>query len=419
LRPWPGPVRGSSVSVVERDSGATLTADLQARLAAYSGHGGLSPAHALELLESARARCPVGHSNQLGGFHILFDYEDVKDVHADPDTFSSSDGMFRPVVPRLKIPPTEYDNPEHDEWRKQVFDRALNPSTPQRIEVAVRADCNAAIDAFAGAGSCDLVDAYTDPVPLKAICHILGFDVEKGPQLRALTLQLMMNLADPDGASVAMKALADFGAEEVLDRRDHPRDDFLTDLLNARLWGRPLTQEEVSQAVASLVSGGHQTTVSALSNLLYEVLSRPPVRDRLVANPELIPLAVEESLRLHPPFMGFYRRTTKPTRIRGVPIEEDEHVMLCWATANRDPERWENPDEFDLDRPRKRHLSLGLGLHACIGAAAARMELRVALEELLRRLPDLELEDPDSVQAVFGGAEDVFIPRLQARFTPA
>jgi cytochrome P450 len=401
---------------MEREPGATLPPELRDGLAAYSGHGELTPPEALELLERAREQCPVAHSDQLGGFHILFDYEDVKNIHADPQTFSSSDGMFRPVVPRLKIPPTEYDNPEHDEWRRQVFDRALNPQTPHRIEAAVRADCNEAIDQFAGRGTCELVEVYSDPVPLRAICHILGFDVEKGAALRNLTLQLMINLGNPEGAGKAMKDLADFGAEEVQERRRNPRDDFLTDLSAAEMGGRPLTQEEISQVVASLVSGGHETTVSALTNLLFEVLSRPQVKQRLIEQPELIPLAVEESLRLNPPFMGFYRRATKATTIRGVRIQKDEHVMMCWATANRDPERYENPDEFDLNRPRKRHLSFGLGLHACIGAATARMELRVALEQLLQRLPEIELVDPGSVRASFGGAENVYIPRLPATF---
>lgn len=399
----------------QRDADAESLAE---RLAGYSGHGELSPAEALELLRDARKRCPVAHSDQLGGFHILLDYEDVKTAHLDPETFSSSDGMFRPVVERIKIPPSEYDDPEHAEWLKEAFDPALNVKTPLRIEDAVRRDVNEAIDRFEGQGTCELVADFSDGIPLKAICHVIGFDVEKGPQLRALTQDLMINLGNAEGAGAAMKALADFGAQEVADRRANPRDDFLTQLLQAKMHGRPLTEEEAGQAVASLVAGGHETTVSALTNVLYEVLSRPDVKRQLIEQPALIPVAVEESLRLHPPFMGFYRRVTTPTTIGGVELAKDEHVMLCWATANRDPKRYEDPDTFRLDRVRKRHMSFGLGIHVCPGAPTARMELRVALEELLRRLPDIELVDPGAVEASFGGAEEIVIRALPAKFTP-
>jgi cytochrome P450 len=386
------------------------------RLAAYCGYSGIAPDDAITLFEEARSQCPVGYSEQLGGFHLLFEHEDAKGVHADPDTWSSSDGMFRPVVERLKIPPTEYDNPEHDLWRKDVFDGAINARTPKRIEAAFRSDANTLIDRFADRDAVDLVEVYNDPLPLWAICRILGFDIETGPELRRLTMDLMINLGNPAGAGQAMKALADFGAHEVAERRAHPRDDFLTDLTRATLRGAPLSEEEISQVVASLVSGGHETTVAALTNLVFEVLSRPDIKEQLLADPSLIPMAVEESLRLHPPFMGFYRRATRDVEVHGTRVREGEHVMMCWAAANRDPKVFEHPDDFRLDRPNpKAHLSLGYGLHFCIGAPTARMELKVALEELLRRLPDLELVDAASVHAQFGGAENVFIPRLDVR----
>jgi cytochrome P450 len=158
--------------------------------------------------------------------------------------------------------------------------------------------------------------------------------------------------------------------------------------------------------------------VSALANLLYEVLSQPGLKQRLIEQPELIAAAVEESLRLHPVSMGFYRRATRATTISGVPIDEGDQVMMCWGTANRDPSRWTEPDRFVVDRVRKRHLTFGLGLHACPGAPLARMELRVAIEELLHRLPDIELVEPESIEPVFGGIEFVMIPALPARFSP-
>jgi cytochrome P450 len=183
--------------------------------------------------------------------------------------------------------------------------------------------------------------------------------------------------------------------------------------------GRPITREEVGQVVASLVAAGHQTTASGIANLLYDVLTTPGVKDRLIEEPGLIPAAVEESVRLHPVSMGLYRTATKRTELAGTTIDAGEHVMMCWGTANRDPERYEDPDTFSLDRIRKRHLSFGLGKHVCIGAPLARMEMRIALEAILQRLPDIELVDPDGIEPYFGGIEFVLIESLPARFTPA
>ncbi|MFI9538080.1 cytochrome P450 [Nocardia fusca] len=386
-------------------------------LSDYSGYGGTTPMEAFELFDAARTRCPVSYSQQLGGFHILLEYEDVQTAHRDAETFSSADGMFRPVVERMKLPPTEYDNPEHDVWRKGGFDGAVNARTPKRIEDGVRADANELIDRFAARGSCDLVAEYTDELPLRAMCRVLGFDIEKGPELRRLTVELLANLGNSDGADAAMKTLADYGAREVEARRTDPREDVLTELTHAELGGRTMTREEISKVVASLIAGGHETTVAALANLLYDVLSRPEIKRRLLEDSSLIPAAVEETLRLHPPFMGFYRTVTKQTTVKGVTLNEGDHVMLCWASANRDPKQFEDPLSFRLDRKRNRHMSFGLGVHFCIGAPTARMVMRVGAEELLRRLPDLELADSGSVHWEFGGTENVAIPKLDVRFT--
>lgn len=380
--------------------------EIGVKLSSYSGHGGFTPDEALALFEEARERCAVGHSDQLGGFHLLVDYGDARSVHGDAATFSFSDGMMRPVIDRMKIPPTEYDDPEHDVWHKGVFDLALNARTPHRIEDDVRRDALELIDRFAANGQCDLVADFTDELPLRAICRVLGFDIADGPTLRALTVNLLANLGDPNGAAAAMRELADFGAAEVDRRRTDPRDDLLTEFLSARLGDRLLRGETIGQVMASLVSGGPETTVAAMSALLYEILSQPDVKRRLIEDPSLIPAAVEEVLRLHPPFVGFYRRATKPVTIGGVAIAEGEQVMMCWGAANRDPKQFENPDTFRLDRKRNRHLSFGFGVHTCIGAPVARMELQIAVEEP-GRLPDIELVDPSSIRAEFGGASSI------------
>ena len=194
----------------------------------------------------------------------------------------------------------------------------------------------------------------------------------------------------------------------------------MTTIARWHMGGRPMTDLEIGQAMNSVLIAGHGTSISSIASMFYEVLSQPGLRDELAADESLIPLAVEEALRLHPPFFGLYRRATAAVTIAGTVIEPDESVMVCWAAANRDPKVFEDPDEFRLDRPKgpERHLSFGVGLHACPGQMVVRMEMRMLLAELLRGLPDIELIDPGGVEYVFGGGEMAGIPTLPAHFTP-
>lgn len=397
----------------------TVSDELQNRLSSYSGRGGFTPDEARCLFEESRQVCPVGHSDQLGRFHLLFDYTDARNAHLDAETFSSADGMMRPVIERMKIPPTEYDNPEHGAWRKGVFNPAVNARTPTRIEADVRNDAIELIEAFTPRGECELVAEYANKIPMRAICHTLGFDISMGPKLRELTDNLMANLGNPEGADAALQELAEFGAVEVDRRRTEPRDDVLTQLIDARLDDRPLTREEIGQVIATPVAGGNETTASGTAAMFYEVLASPEIKRQLVEDPSLIIPAVEDALRLHPPFLGFYRRVTRPVTIGGIEMAEGEQVMMCWAAANRDPNVFADPHKFRIDRRNgRRHLSFGAGIHACSGAPLARLEMRIAAEELLSRLPDIELTDPNAVKEEFGGAENVFIPSLPVKFTP-
>jgi cytochrome P450 len=208
----------------------------------------------------------------------------------------------------------------------------------------------------------------------------------------------------------------------VMARAENPKDDFLTELSRATLDGNPLGPLEIGQIMNSFLIAGHGTSVAAMASLLYEVLSRPEVVARLKANPDLIPSAVEETLRLHTPFFGLYKRATRDVELGGTDIPKDSYIQACWAAANRDPKVYDHPSEFDLDRKfgrKNRHLTFGFGIHACPGAPTARMELRVALEEILRRLPDIKLVDAAAVKYDFGGTETAAIPSLPATFTPS
>jgi cytochrome P450 len=371
------------------------------------------------IFERARAECPVARSNELGGFWVLVEYADVKQCHRDWKTFSSLPSVKRPVIDAPRLPPLEYDPPAHTAWRK-VISRAFNATTPRTLEEVLRGDVVALIDKISDSDSCDLFVEFGAEVPVLGMCRLLGLDPEKGHVIRELIAEMSRSIGDPEKLPAVLAAAAEVGMGELNDRRENPRDDVLTDLLSADLDGRPLTDEELTVAVLTFIVGGHETTVSSLASLLYEVLSRPEVKQRLIDDPSLIPNAVEEALRLRPPFVGFYRRATREAVINGVSIPEGDSVYLNWTAANRDPKVFENPDDFDVDRPARsnRHMSFGHGIHVCPGAQTSRMVLRVAVEELLSRLPDIELIDPGSIEYTNVAYDNFILESLPVRFTP-
>ena len=189
-------------------------------------------------------------------------------------------------------------------------------------------------------------------------------------------------------------------------------------LAQAQLGDRPLTPEEIGASVISLLTAGHGTTVASMTNLFYEVLRNPAIKQQLIEDPSLIPQAVEENLRLHHPFFGLYRQATADVTVNGSDIKAGDSIYLCWQAGNRDPGVFPDPDSFRLDRGPISHLSFGLGRHSCVGSATARMEMQHGLRKLLERLPDIELIAPETVEFEFHGAETAAIPRLPARFTP-
>jgi cytochrome P450 len=398
----------------------TTNSGLEDRLHHYDSDQ-YTPREALALFDDARGRCPVAYSEERGGYYLMMGYHDVKGAHSNWQQFSTEPSIMRPLSEKPPLPPLEYHPPVHTAWRK-LFTEAFNNKTPARIEADVRADVAARIDDFSRRGECELVSEYIRPIPLNALCMTLGIDPnsEKADQFHQLANGFLDTFTRPAEFPAALGAIMEFGIAEVLSRREQPRDDYLTWLAHAELDGKPVGPEEIGPVMASMLVAGHETSVNGLAGVLFEVLRRPAIRDQLIADPTLVRAAVDEGMRIHTPFFGFYRRALEDTEVSGVTIPAGADVLLCWAAANRDPEVYPEPGEFRLDRNpgRNRHLSFGFGIHACPGQAAAQMEMQVAVTELLRRLPDIELQSPEEVEFVFTGGESCAIKELKARFTP-
>ena len=324
--------------------------------------------------------------------------------------------MLRPMLPRKPIPALEMDPPRHSTWRA-IFNDAITSKTADMMEPFVREDINRHIDAFVEKGSRDIVAELAEPVPAETICRLVGVDDALVPQVRKAALEMFAAQGNPEEFGRKQTAFAEITVSEVHARQAHPRDDYLTRLASVKVEGRSLDDNDYVVLLAAFLGAGHHSTTSAMASLINEVFSKPAIRDALIQDPGKITVAVEEALRLRPPFFGFFRRTTKPVAVAGTEIPAGCDVYMGWAAANRDPKVFDAPTEFRIDRRNNRHLSFGFGIHTCPGASLARMELRVLLEELFKRVPDLRVGIDNPVYH-FGGGDYSFIAALPVTFTP-
>jgi cytochrome P450 len=375
------------------------------------------PAQSLEIFEDARRRCPVAHSQEHAGFFMLLNYDDVRGAMGDYKTFSSEPQVLRPMLPRKPIPALEMDPPRHSAWRA-IFNGAITARTAEMMEPFVRADINRHIDEFIEAGSCDMIHELAEPVPAETICRLVGIDDALVPAVREAAIAMFAAQGNPEEFGRRQAAFAAVTVSEVHSRRANPRDDYLTRLAGTTIDGRFLDDDDYVVLLAAFLGAGHHSTTSAMASLIYEVFAKPEVRDALMKEPAKVANAIEETLRLRPPFFGFFRRCTQSVMVSGIDIPAESDVYMGWAAANRDPKKFPEPTDFRIDRPTSRqHLSFGYGVHNCPGASLARMELRVLLEELLRRIPDLRVSVERPVYQ-FGGGDYSFMATLPVTFTP-
>jgi cytochrome P450 len=359
-----------------------------------------------EVYAVLRERCPVAHSDAWeDGFYVLSKYADVARVARDPETFSSRWGITIPGgLPGHEQPPEPswlipiaLDPPEWNEWRK-LLNQFFAPQAMARFVPGMRQLASDLIDQFIERGSADLYDELLAPFPAIITCRILGLPEEEwhdfaGPVHDSMQAPPDRNQATADAIPPHMVEPIRRMIEIALARRDDPRDDVLSFLGQAEVHGRPVNELEMAAITNVLLSGGVDTTTNATGVTLVELARRPELRRRLVEDPTLIPMAIEEFLRMWAPFQGLARRVMADVEVGGCPMKEGDKVLMLWASANRDPDEFDNADELIIDRSPNRHLAFGLGPHRCLGAHFARAEIQVALEEVLRRLPDYEIEE--------------------------
>ena len=364
-------------------------------------------AAAPEIWDELRRTCPVAHSERFGGVWLPTRHADVAEIAHDTEHFSSRGvivSVFEPDqdAPVGYAPPITSDPPFHEIARRLLLP-AFSPKAIRPLEPATRQLCRDLLDdMLTDAGTdavgsvADVATQYAQHIPVRVIAHMLGVPPEDGDRFRTFIHRILETggqnePVDPGDTLVA------YLERSIEQHREEPRDDLIGFLLDAEIAGQPLEDQHIVGTVALLLIAGIDTTWSAIGASLWHLAQHPEDRRRLGEDPTAMPLAIEELLRAYAP-VTMARKVAKDVEIGGRTMHEGDWVLLPFPSANRDPEFFDRADEVLLDREKNRHAAFGLGIHRCLGSNLARMELTVAIEEFLRRIPDFELADPAAVR---------------------
>lgn len=353
--------------------------------------------------DELRRSCPIAHSDRRGSNWLPTRYEDVTAIAHDIAHFSSLEVAVipfegeRPEEPVLPygLPPISADPPLHT-WSRRLLLPWFSHQRVAGYESMTRDLCTSLIEGFFPTGRADAAADYAQQIPVRVIAHILGVPAELSDSFTGWVRDVLEFADDAERRTRGMTALISYFVDEVARRHDSPGDDLLSELLHTEIEGERLDQAHVLGIAALVLIAGVDTTWSAIGSSLWHLAAHPEDRRRLVFEPDLMPSAVEELLRAYSP-VTMARVVTGDVEVGGCPMKAGDRVLMNFPAANRDPEAFEHADEVVLDRALNRHVAFGSGIHRCAGSNLARMELRVALEEWLRRMPEFSLSAPSEV----------------------
>lgn len=379
--------------------------ELQKMIEHFSVHDRTSQRYAQEIYKEMRESCPVAHSAEHGGFRALSRYKDVYDAAHKPETFSSFPVTIPPFGNPTPMIPIEADPPSHRNYRTLVG-RQFSPKSAANLEPHMRNMVREIIDGIEGSREADLAEKVAVTLPLRVILELyLGVPEKDWEMLKQQFFYLLQpdpDATDEENEERSMEAglnCTKYFAEILEDRRVNGYgSDIISDLDQAEVDGERLADDEIFGFCLVLVPAGFDTTASVLSRLLLMFAEKPELRTQLeeiVHDPDRLDLAIEEIVRYIPPQPGVARNTTEKCEFAGEEFDEGDRLLLLWPAANRDPEEFPNPDELVFDRQPNRHLGFGSGIHRCLGAHVARLELKVFLQEFLTRVPRYQVSDDD------------------------
>lgn len=364
----------------------------------------LNPFPTLEQIRESE--CPVAHTQRWGGSWMPTRYADIVAVAQEHDVFTSRQvlvtGPPDGQVPEgaysgVAAPPISSDPPEHH-WHRRLILPFFAPQAVAKYEQLTRDLCNELIDKFIDNGTADSAADYAQQIPVRVIATMLGVPTNMSGEFTSWVRGVLeAGLMDQEVRLAARSKILGFFAAQVADRQANPReDDLISTLLAAEIDGETVPVEYVIGVCNLMLVAGVDTTWSSIGASLWHLAQHPEHRQQLRDNPDLWPAAVEELLRAYAP-VTMARIVDRDIDFQGCPMQAGDRVLMSFPAANRDPAQFENPDEVIFNREHNRHVAFGAGIHRCAGSNLARLELRVALQTWMERIPDFELADPSQV----------------------
>ncbi len=370
------------------------------------------------ILKEMRERCPV-HRDPMIGSTVIVRYDDVRETLADRtlwrDPLKAEEGAILARRLRAPSPGTEgikdrhgnpltsillLDDPDHARIRQPLTQAFY--ARAARCKTQVEAIVDATLDAIDPREPFDLMARFCVPVPIDVIATILGVDHARLPEFRRWSEGIILffdPIRSPEETEMmiaSQTALRAYLMGEIADRRRAPKDDLISDMVEATANGVDIDDEELTINLSALLVGGNLTTTDLIGNAVYNMMLNRDQWEAFVADPGLIKGVVEETLRFEPPIDITARVASRDMEVGGCPIKQSEAMTFSLRGANRDPETFENPNRFDITRKHVPNMAFGGGAHICIGAPLARLEAQVALVKLAERFPNLRIAEPDA-----------------------
>jgi cytochrome P450 len=369
---------------------------------------------------------PVVRTEAHGGYFVATDYDSVFTAARTEDVFSSARGPLggdglATVIPKVPVRlhiPVELDPPLSREYRK-ILNPVTSPAAIESMLPRIEAWTTWFIDQVIESGECDL--AAVIGVPAVVTLDWLGLSTE---DWRRYSAALHAVLADRPGSpahthavTVDIPWMTEQVREAIATRRAEPKDDIISWIVGASVNGEPISDDDAYSMVELLISGGVGTTASLVSQALVWLCRNPSVRDRLRDEPALLDKAVEEFVRYFSPTQALARTVTRDTELSGCPLHKGERVLLAWASANRDPNQFDDPDTLNIERWPNRHTGFGIGVHRCAGSHLGRAMAGELIRQVITRMPDYEV-DFDALEAYPSQGVNSGWQRIPTRFTP-